>query len=130
MHNLKPRIFMKVEKPSSNTPCDFESLFPNQLYTLYRIYVTYQAYDLMEVVFDNTYNPKENLCTQLDKKKCTHTQKKTHISMIGFYSYDHVLDLIIQHHLILQIYWLLLSCLLLFFFRIMANKNLKRKTTE
>ena len=43
---------------------------------LYRIYVTYQAYDLMEVVFDNTYNPKENLCTQLDKKKCTHTQKK------------------------------------------------------
>ena len=104
MHNLKPRIFMKVEKPSSNTPCDFESLFPNQLYTLYRIYVTYQAYDLMEVVFDNTYNPKENLCTQLDKKKCTHTQKKTHISMIGFYSYDHVLDLIIQHHLILQIY--------------------------
>ena len=76
MNNLKPRIFMKVKKPSSNTPCDFVSFFPIQLYALYRIYVTYQAFNLMELVFDKTCNPKENLWTQLDKKKCRHTKKK------------------------------------------------------
>ena len=42
---------MKVEKPSSNTPYDFVMLFPIQLFTLDRIYVTYQAFDFNGGIF-------------------------------------------------------------------------------
>ena len=136
MNNSKPRIFMKIEKPSSNTSCDFESIFPIQLYTFYRIYVTSQSYDLIEVVFDNTYNTKENLCTQLDIKKCTHTKKKVikvcvwhkFIYLWLVFSYDHVLDLIILAALF-DITDLFTTTVMFtsIFFRIMANKNLKNE---